>query len=49
MNSERSVSDLVETVREVQIISGKCQLDMIRMAQIVIFPAAGWIAGSLFS
>jgi hypothetical protein len=24
-------------------------LDMIRKAQIVIFPAAGWIAGSLFS
>jgi hypothetical protein len=23
-------------------------LDMIRKAQIVIFPAAGWIAGSLF-
>ena len=23
-------------------------LDMIRKAQIVIFPAAGWVAGSLF-
>ncbi len=29
--------------------SGTSILDMIRKAQIVIFPAAGWIAGSLFS
>ena len=28
--------------------SGANILDMIRKAQIVIFPAAGWIVGSLF-
>ena len=28
--------------------SGAKILDMIRKAQIVIFPAAGWIVGSLF-
>ncbi len=28
--------------------SGTNILDMIRKAQIVIFPAAGWIVGSLF-
>jgi hypothetical protein len=38
----------METVREVHMISGKCRLKMIRKAQIVIFPAAGYIIGSLF-
>ena len=28
--------------------SGPNILDMVRKAQIVIFPVAGWIAGSLF-
>jgi hypothetical protein len=28
--------------------SGPRILDMIRKAQIIIFPAAGWIVGSLF-